>query len=282
MQMDALGEPGTWPDDIWQLGQSDIEKTLDYSFPLYIDDSKLLKVYTFWLVKQIPKLGLKSSFDSSDIIRNGCNFLSARNYDKGVVISAFSKHQPHYLKEYPDGRRQFNYTRRDIEINYKKVSVSASSSSKPSPAQCVCGNSGIGDVFQSTLKISPTSQEENADTDTMDRTKNQLRKLLGMLKQPDSEKWSFDVTPKPSEPAKGVPPAGYVCKRCGIPGTGKFAAQETSNLLMTKSVFQAIISSTAIRTETRPMMARLRRDMPVATAVPLRLTSSLLVPRGNL
>ncbi|KAF6842089.1 hypothetical protein CPLU01_00182 [Colletotrichum plurivorum] len=216
MQVDGLGDVSAWPDDLWQLGQPDIEEILERTFPLHINNGKLLEIYTLWLVKQIPKLGLKSSLDSSDIVRNGCNFLSARNYDKGVVLSAFSKHQPTHLKDYPGDRRQFNYARRDIEINYKKLRVS-SSSSKPAPESCVCRDLGTAVASQSTPKTS-TSGEEDAGTETIDRTKNRLRKLLGLLKQPYSQKWPVDMTHEPAEPAKGAPPPGYVCKRCGIPG----------------------------------------------------------------
>ncbi|KAK2063489.1 hypothetical protein LY76DRAFT_662549 [Colletotrichum caudatum] len=101
-EVDILGMP---PSELYRLSQKDVEHELERRFPQYIDDESLLDIYTKWLVFQIPYLGHYSHEDSSETIRRGCDYLSSRNYNKGVVLSAFSRQKGHYIRDYPEGNR---------------------------------------------------------------------------------------------------------------------------------------------------------------------------------
>ncbi|KAK1998685.1 hypothetical protein LX36DRAFT_575817 [Colletotrichum falcatum] len=91
--------------EFYLLRQKDVERELERCFPQYIDDESLLDVYTKWLVFQIPNLGHLSHEDSSPTIRRGCDYLSSRNYNKGLVLSAFSRHKDRYIRDHPEGNR---------------------------------------------------------------------------------------------------------------------------------------------------------------------------------
>ncbi|KAK2046493.1 hypothetical protein LZ31DRAFT_583356 [Colletotrichum somersetense] len=93
---------GMHPADFYRLLQKDVEHELERRFPQYIDDESLLDIYTKWLVFQIPYLGHHSHKDSSETIRRGCDYLSSRNYNKGVVLSALSRHKGRYTRDYPE------------------------------------------------------------------------------------------------------------------------------------------------------------------------------------
>ncbi|KAK2032401.1 hypothetical protein LX32DRAFT_582961 [Colletotrichum zoysiae] len=93
---------GMHPAEFYRLLQKDVEHELERRFPQYIDDESLLDIYTKWLVFQIPYLGHHSHEDSSETIRRGCDYLSSRNYNKGVVLSAFSRHKGRYIRDYPE------------------------------------------------------------------------------------------------------------------------------------------------------------------------------------
>ncbi|KAK2011009.1 hypothetical protein LZ32DRAFT_629803 [Colletotrichum eremochloae] len=104
---------GMRPAEFYRLVQKEVERELERRFPQYIDDESLLDIYTEWLVFQIPNLGHHSHKDSSKTIRRGCGYLSSRNYNKGLVLNAFSRHKDRYIRDYPEGSRAFNLARRD-------------------------------------------------------------------------------------------------------------------------------------------------------------------------
>ncbi|KAK1597321.1 uncharacterized protein LY79DRAFT_507967 [Colletotrichum navitas] len=97
---------GMRPAKFYCLLQKDVERELERQFPQYIDDESLLDIYTKWLVFQIPNLGHRSHEDSSETIRRGCDYLSSRNYNKGLVLSAFSRHKDRYVREHPEATRR--------------------------------------------------------------------------------------------------------------------------------------------------------------------------------
>ncbi|EFQ27729.1 uncharacterized protein GLRG_02873 [Colletotrichum graminicola M1.001] len=97
---------GMSPAEFYCLLQKDVERELERHFPQYIDNESLLDIYTKWLVFQIPNLGHRSHEDSSETIRRGCDYLSSRNYKKGLVLSAFSRHKNCYIRGHPEATRR--------------------------------------------------------------------------------------------------------------------------------------------------------------------------------
>ncbi|KAK1988552.1 hypothetical protein LZ30DRAFT_755938 [Colletotrichum cereale] len=96
---------GMRPAEFYRLVQTDVERELEQRLPRHIDNESLLDIYTRWLVFQIPNLGHLSHEHSSETIQRGCDYLTSRNYNKGLVLSAFSRHKDLYIREHPQATR---------------------------------------------------------------------------------------------------------------------------------------------------------------------------------
>ncbi|WYZ45297.1 hypothetical protein EsH8_VIII_000613 [Colletotrichum jinshuiense] len=217
---------GISPREFPLLSQKELERELNARFPEYIDNVTLLGIYTKWLVKQVPYLGLFSHRDSSKTIRNCCNYLSSKKYDKGMVISAFSRHKSLYLKDRPKGIRTFNLARRDIEINYKispdqppkPASSHATESSDTQPALAHQSKPPLISA-QQTL-ATPFTQPSGGFCPESDEPKlSHRQELLARLEKLKTKNPLVNTIIMPSSSEKQVPPANYICNRCGIPGT---------------------------------------------------------------
>lgn len=217
MSSDELAALGIKPGEFSSLSQRQIEEKLDNSFPRYINDYKLLDIYTMWLSEQVPRLGYKSSLDASHTIRNGCDFLSARNYDKGVVIGAFWRHREAYIRDHPEGKREFNFAKRDIEINYKRLPTPASTSSAMPSLQ---NHHSQSRCYAQDLKSpSPTSTSPKSNLEASRTTTDESKQNTIVRERLDKIRSENNMTFSPSVPPKGLPPASYICRRCGVPGT---------------------------------------------------------------
>ncbi|KDN65221.1 hypothetical protein CSUB01_05465 [Colletotrichum sublineola] len=220
---------GMRPAEFYRLVQKEVERELERRFPQYIDDESLLDIYTEWLVFQIPNLGYHSHKDSSKTIRRGCGYLSSRNYNKGLVLNAFSRHKDRYIRDYPEGSRAFNLARRDVEINYKSLprprptpdpssthATSRSSKTAANPARLVPSQT------RSTLATPITKSPEEVQSALNDLSPSDRQKPFARFEEPESQGPSF-IEPSnemsvPSSPKTQIPPANYVCNRCGIAG----------------------------------------------------------------
>ncbi|GKT48638.1 uncharacterized protein ColSpa_08819 [Colletotrichum spaethianum] len=219
---------GMRPAEFYRLRHGEVERELERRFPQYIDDEKLLDIYTKWLVFQIPNLDYRSHLHSSETIRRGCDYLSSRNYNKGLVISAFSRHKGFFLKDRPENRRAFNLARRDVEISYEApprlLSKSDPSPNSTSRSLKTAANSTRSALSrdQSTMGTPATRSPEKPQPDLDALSPSNRKKMfhrLNAVKPTDSS--SVKITKKtsvPTSPEIQLPPASYICKRCGIPG----------------------------------------------------------------
>ncbi|KAJ0169039.1 hypothetical protein CTA2_71 [Colletotrichum tanaceti] len=208
--------------EFYRLRQREVEGELERHFPDTKDDVKLLGIYTRWLVFQIPNLGHRSHKDSSITIRRGCDYLRSRNYTKGVVIAAFSSHRNHFLREFPEGCRAFNFARRDIEINYKGPSGVRSEPGPPLSSTNKASCSSALPQIQLPLRVLVTPKVKETHRDSVNQSPTNRQMLLARLeelktKTPSSTS-TLNKAPVLSSPETRIPPANYVCNRCGIPG----------------------------------------------------------------
>lgn len=213
---------GMRPTHFYRLRQREVEGELERCFPNTKDDEKLLEIYTRWLVFQIPNLGHRSHKDSSVTIRRGCDYLRSRNYTKGVVITTFSSHRNLFLRDFPKDRQAFNYARRDIEINYKGPSGIRS---EPGPSLSSTNKASCSSTLppiQLPLRVLVTPNLEEPHRESVDQSPANRQILLARLEElktttPSSANTS-NKAPVLSSPETRIPPANYVCNRCGIPG----------------------------------------------------------------
>ncbi|GKT59223.1 WD40 repeatcontaining protein [Colletotrichum tofieldiae] len=226
MEADFLG---ILPAELGRLSQRDVERELEWRFPQYIDDEKLLDIYTKWLVFQIPNLGHHSHMYSSETIRRGCDYLSSRNYNKGLVIGAFSRHKDLFLGNHPEDKKAFNFARRDVEINYKAQTrlllkpnpSSTNNASDPSIAAVNPAEPGSSQTHL-TLVTPATKSTGKAQFELDDLDARSRQRPIECLEEPKSNAPSSAKVSKmsaPSSPKPQMPPANYVCNRCGIPGS---------------------------------------------------------------
>ncbi|KAF9881800.1 hypothetical protein CkaCkLH20_00946 [Colletotrichum karsti] len=212
MSNDDVAVLGIKPEDFLNLDQRQIEEKLDNAVPRYIDDCQLLDIYAEWLSKQVPKLGYKSALNTSHTIRAGCDYLSARNYDKGVVIGAFWRHRDAYIRNHPGGAREFNFAKRDIEINYKKLPTAAPASSiAPSLQKDQSQSNG---PVKNVKSPSPTLATPKSNVQCNPATIDELKYDLVIRERLDKVRSDNNMTFTPSVPPKGVPPDSYTCRRC--------------------------------------------------------------------
>lgn len=202
---------GMHPREFYRLNQRDIEWELTHRHSKDIDDETLLELYTKWLAKQTPFLGLTDHTASSRVIRDACDYLSSRKYEKHLVLSAFNEHKKDYLRDRPQDKRTFNLARRDIEINYKLHGVhhKVKNSSAPKEAALVTrlpdSPQPAGLSTQASEPVPETRNSGNVHPDAEDSRPSRRKKLI-------------DRSPETSSLNKQKPRAGYVCNRCGVPG----------------------------------------------------------------
>nr|XP_036588351.1 uncharacterized protein CTRU02_01403 [Colletotrichum truncatum]KAF6799724.1 hypothetical protein CTRU02_01403 [Colletotrichum truncatum] len=221
MWSEKLGSIGVTPEEFSKLSQHLLEEKLDKSFPRYIDDHNLLDIYTRWLSLQVPRLEYRSSIDTTKTVRNCCEFLGSRNYEKGVVIDAFWRHKDVYLKERPNGKREYNLAKRDIEINYKKIPNLPPTTSSRAP------------VTRSGILLTEADKGINSKVCSCSLICLELRghhtKIEGSKQvnppltpervyQTKTQNTPTDNNFKPPMPSKEAPPSTYLCKRCKVPG----------------------------------------------------------------
>ncbi|KAK1729566.1 hypothetical protein CaCOL14_007725 [Colletotrichum acutatum] len=202
---------GVHPREFYSLNQRDIEWELTHRHSKEIDDETLLELYTKWLAKQTPFLGLTDHTASSRVIRDACDYLSSRRYEKYLVLSAFNQHKKDYLRDRPQDKRTFNLARRDIEINYKLHGVHHKVKNSSAPKEAAVATR-LPDPSQppglSTQASEPalgTRSSENVHPDAEDSRPSRRQKFI-------------ERSPEASSLNKQKPHAGYVCNRCGIPG----------------------------------------------------------------
>ncbi|KAK1497168.1 hypothetical protein CCUS01_13207 [Colletotrichum cuscutae] len=202
---------GMHPREFYSLNQRDIEWELTHRHSKDIDDETLLELYTKWLARQTPFLGLTDHTASSRVIRDACDYLSSRKYEKHLVLSAFNQHKKDYLRDRPQDKRTFNLARRDIEINYKlrgvhhKVKNSSATKEAALAARLPDSPLPAGLYTQASDPVPEVRKSGNKRPDAEDSRPSRRRKLI-------------DRSPETLSLNQQKPHAGYVCNRCGIPG----------------------------------------------------------------
>ncbi|UQC89566.1 uncharacterized protein CLUP02_15097 [Colletotrichum lupini] len=202
---------GMHPREFYSLNQRDIEWELTHRHSKDIDDETLLELYTKWLARKTPFLGLTDHTASSRVIRDACDYLSSRKYEKHLVLSAFNQHKKDYLRDRPQDKRTFNLARRDIEINYKlrgvhhKVKNSSATKEAALAARLPYSPLPAGLYTQASEPVPEVRKSGNIRPDAEDSRPSRRRKLV-------------DRSPETLSLNQQKPHAGYVCNRCGIPG----------------------------------------------------------------
>ncbi|KAK1699844.1 hypothetical protein BDP55DRAFT_723482 [Colletotrichum godetiae] len=199
------------PREFYSLDQRDIEWELTHRYSKDIKDKRPLELYTKWLAKQIPFLGLTGHTASSRVIRDACDYLSTRKYEKHLVLNVFNQHKEDYLRDRPKDTRTFNFARREIEINYKLRSVhrkvkNSSAPKEAASATCLPGLSQPARLSnQANEPISGTRNSGNVHPDPEDSHLSRRQKLLAKL---DKLK-SGTPPPETSSSNEQKPRAGY-------------------------------------------------------------------------
>ncbi|KXH41913.1 hypothetical protein CSIM01_02749 [Colletotrichum simmondsii] len=202
---------GMHPREFYSLNQRDIEWELTHRHSKDIDDETLLELYTKWLARQTPFLGLTDHTASSRVIRDACDYLSSRKYEKHLVLSAFNQHKKDYLRDRPQDKRTFNLARRDIEINYKlhgahhKVKNSSAIKEAALATRLPDSPQPAGLPTQASEPVLEVRKSRNVRPEAGDSRPSRRQKLI-------------DRSPETLSLTQQKPHAGYVCNRCGIPG----------------------------------------------------------------
>ncbi|KAF5505283.1 hypothetical protein CGCS363_v004710 [Colletotrichum siamense] len=219
MSRDKLAALDLTPRELQDVSQSRLERKLLRSSRHVIDKPTFLGIYTKWMTLQIPRLGYHSALDSTVIYREGCDFLAREGYDKGPVLASFSNHQNEYLKCFPDGKREFNYARRDIEIHFKKL---VDQPRRASAHSATATSSTFNEhLLQTRAPLSsPASQQSDLQSrrSSFDKSKYDgvsSERLEWLSAQNEEE--AISVMPPPAA-APAVPTGDYLCKRCERPG----------------------------------------------------------------
>ncbi|KAI8162741.1 hypothetical protein K4K54_013312 [Colletotrichum sp. SAR 10_86] len=151
--------------------------------------------------------------------REGCDFLAHEGYDKGPVLASFSNHQNEYLKCFPDGKREFNYARRDIEIHFKKL---VDQPRRASAHSATATSSTFNEHLLQTRAPLSSSASQQSDLQSrrssFDKSKYDgvSSERLEWLSAQNEEETIFVMPPPAAAPA--VPTGDYLCKRCERPG----------------------------------------------------------------
>lgn len=220
MSRDKLAALDLTPRELQDVSQSRLERKLLRSSRHVIDKPTFLGIYTKWMTLQIPRLGYHSALDSTAVYREGCDFLAHEGYDKGPVLASFSNHQNEYLKCFPDGKREFNYARRDIEIHFKKL---VDQPRRASAHSATATSSTFNEHLLQTRAPLSSSASQQSDLQSrrssFDKSKYDgvSSERLEWLSAQNEEETIFVMPPPAAAPA--VPTGDYLCKRCERPGT---------------------------------------------------------------
>ncbi|KAI8306622.1 hypothetical protein K4K59_011441 [Colletotrichum sp. SAR11_240] len=219
MSRDKLAALDLTPRELQDVSQSRLERKLLRSSRHVIDKPTFLGIYTKWMTLQIPRLGYHSALDSTVVYREGCDFLAHEGYDKGPVLASFSNHQDEYLKCFPNGKREFNYARRDIEIHFKKL---VDQPRRASVHSATATSSTFNEHLLQTRAPLSSSASQQSDLQSrrssFDKSKYNgvSSERLEWLSAQNEEETIFAMPPPAAAPA--VPTGDYLCKRCERPG----------------------------------------------------------------
>ncbi|KAL2877907.1 hypothetical protein SGCOL_006857 [Colletotrichum sp. CLE4] len=160
------------PREFYSLDQRDIEWELTHRYSKDIKDKRPLELYTKWLAKQIPFLGLTGHTASSRVIRDACDYLSTRKYEKHLVLNVFNQHKEDYLRDRPKDTRTFNFARREIEINYKLRSVHRKVKNSSAPKEAASATCLPDSAEYQTTASKPADIERRLKTDLIETTQS--------------------------------------------------------------------------------------------------------------